>query len=346
VGQIRVAVGASRDYIRKDEGEKKIMIENRILQGDSLAILKTLPDQSVDCCVTSPPYFNLRMYGDIDGVIGNEDTPEEYIGRLLAVFHEVRRVLKDSGTCWVNIGDTYNGSGKNNGNTKPLSAKQMSNTASHAVKALSLKTIPLKSLAGIPWRFALAMVDTGWTLRQDIIWAKPSCMPESVKDRFCKSHEYLFFFAKDKNYYFNHEAALEPAAGYDGKDDTCRKARGYSTKNDKTGLAPQYHGTNIRTYPMRLKRDVWTVATESSSENHYAMFPQKLIEPCILCGCPQNGIVLDPFIGSGTAAVAAKKLMRKYIGCEINSEYIEIAERRIAEIDPLFDGKERHEASI
>jgi DNA modification methylase len=314
---------------------------NTVLLGDCAETLKKLPDSSVDCCVTSPPYFNLRMYGGIAGVIGNEDTPEEYIGRLLAVFREVRRVLKDSGTLWVNIGDSYNMSGKNGRNPETMSKKQASNGASRTAAQTHVAGLEAKNLIGIPWRLALEM-QKEWILRQDIVWAKRNPMPESARDRFCRSHEYLFLFAKQKKYYFDHDAALEPAAGYDGKKDACRKARGYSAKNDETNPAPQYHGANIRTYPMRLKRDMWTVAAESSSEAHYAMFPQKLIEPCILCGCPQNGIVLDPFMGSGTTAAVAKKLMRKYIGCEINPEYIEIAERRIADIDALFaDAEER-----
>lgn len=382
------------------------MIHNRILPGNNIDTLKTLPDNSVDCCVTSPPYYGLRDYGtatwvggdpecnhfrdnkivnDVtyssdtlakcdsifksvckkcgakreDHQIGLEATPEEYIENLIAVFSEVKRVLKDTGTLWVNIGDSYNGSGKNNGNTKPATYKQSSNAASHAVKPLKLNTMPPKSLIGIPWRFALAMMNDGWILRQDIIWSKPSVMPESVKDRFCKSHEYIFLFSKKQKYYFDFQYALEPATGYDGrkcetvtrgefdqevwghKSGTKRERwpqkRGYTTKDGKTGLAEQHHGTSIPTNPMRTKRDVWVVASEPSELNHFAMFPQKLILPCILCGCPENGIVLDPFIGSGTTAVVAVKNLRNYIGCEINPEYIKIAEQRIANEKGLFN---------
>jgi DNA modification methylase len=313
--------------------------ENVILQGDCTETLKTLPSQSADCCVTSPPYFNLRMYGDISGVIGNEGTPEKYISRLLAVFHEVRRILKDSGTLWVNIGDSYNMSGKKGRNPETMSKKQLSNGASRTAGQTHVAGLEAKNLIGIPWRFALEM-QKEWILRQDIIWAKRNPMPESARDRFCRSHEYVFLFSKQKNYYFDHEAALEEAVSYDGRekrmDSDCQK-RGYAGKTDKTGLLPQFHGTEIPTRAMRTKRDVWFLSAESSKENHHAMFPQKLIEPCILCGCPQNGIVLDPFMGSGTTAAAAKKLMRKYVGCEINPEYREIAERRIAEINPLFE---------
>ena len=199
---------------------------NYILQGNNTETLKSLPDNSIDCCVTSPPYFNLRNYGNLPGQIGLENTPEKYIENLILVFREVYRVLKDTGTCWVNLGDTYNGSNKNNGNTKPSTAKQASNAASHEVRPLSLKTIPLKSLIGIPWRFAFAMVNEGWILRQDIIWSKPSVMPESVKDRFCRSHEYIFLFSKNTKYYFNHKHSLEPATGYDGrKEKKCYKGK-------------------------------------------------------------------------------------------------------------------------
>jgi DNA modification methylase len=270
----------------------------------------------------------------------------------------VYSVLKSNGTCWVNIGDSYNGSGKNNGNTKVMCEIQASNTASHNVKPLNLKTLPPKSLIGIPWRFAFAMIEAGWILRQDIIWSKPSVMPESVKDRFCKSHEYIFLFTKRKNYYFNHEFALEPATGYDGrKEETVARGefdsaawgatigerrercpqRGYVKKEGSTGLPEPHHGVHIPTRPLRTKRSVWTVASEPSNINHFAMFPQRLILPCIMCGCPENGIVLDPFIGSGTTALVAMKNLRKWIGCEINPNYVKIAEARIANEKGLFD---------
>jgi DNA modification methylase len=334
------------------------MIENCILLGDNIETLKTLPDKSVDCCVTSPPYYNLRDYGGIAGQIGLERTPEEYIARLLAVFLEVKRVIKDAGTLWLNIGDSYNGSGKNYGNTRTMNRTQRTNIASAMTEPTRMTSLPPKSLLGIPWRVAFALQEHGWVLRQEIIWAKPSVMPESVKDRFCKSHEQIFLFAKQPKYYFDHAAALEEAVGYDGRKETLCKfsdfdfevygkrvgererwpQRGYKTKPDETGISPQHHGKDISTRLLRTKRDVWTVVTEPSREKHYAMFPQKLILPCILCGCPQDGIVLDPFIGSGTTAVAAVKTFRRYIGCEINPDYVRIAKRRIAEEKGLFDG--------
>jgi DNA modification methylase len=304
----------------------------------------------VDCCVTSPPYFNLRVYGDNPKQIGLEQTPEAYVERLLAVFREVRRVLKDSGTAWVNMGDSYSETGKWGGSTGGKHAKRLHGQTNIGRRKVNTG-LPCKCLIGIPWRFALAMQADGWILRQDIIWAKPSPMPEPVKDRFCRAHEYIFLFSKEKDYYFNFSGAQEPATGYDGRKETWYKGgrkdmscgaherwpqRGYVTKDGITGLSEQHHGANIPTYPFRTKRDVWTVCSEPSSEAHYAMFPQKLITPCILCGCPENGIVLDPFMGSGTTAVVAAKNSRKFIGCEINPEYVRIAEARIQNEEGLF----------
>jgi DNA modification methylase len=325
---------------------------NTIIEGDCLETLKTLPDKSIDTCVTSPPYYMLRDYG-VPGQIGLEETPDMYIAKLLAVFDETRRVLKDAGTLWVNIGDSYNGSGKNKGNTRPPNSFQYANNAGSAsARPLVLSDAKPKQLLGIPWRFALAM-RSEWILRQDIIWAKPSPMPESVHDRFCRSHEYLFLFSKQPKYYFNAEYALEPASGYDGRRDTLYKGgekdmacgaherwpsrRGYTRKEGETGLTPQRHGQYIPTHPMRIKRDVWVVPPEASNQKHYAMFPQKLILPCILCGCPEGGVVLDPFMGSGTTAIVAKKHGRNYLGCELNPAYIEIANTRIADVNPLFE---------
>jgi DNA modification methylase len=337
-----------------------MMNTNFIYQGDCLSTLKTLPDKSVDCCVTSPPYFQMRDYGGIKSQIGLENTPEEYVEKLSAIFSEVRRCLKDSGTLWLNIADSYAGSGKGSSKTE-YNISEIEETRFRALpRFLEYKSAVCqrKSLIGIPWRLAFALQERGWILRQDIIWAKPSCMPESVKDRFCRSHEYLFLFTKQPRYYFNHKHALEPATGYDGRKDTSvslgnfeaivhnRDAaakrerwpqRGYTTKPDETGLTAQHHGSNIETNVLRTKRDVWWITTEPSEVPHYAMFPQKLITPCILCGCPENGIVLDPFMGSGTTAIVAKKLMRKYVGCEINPEYITIANMRLADEMPLFD---------
>jgi DNA modification methylase len=342
---------------------------NTIYQGNSLDILKMLPDKFVNCCITSPPYYGLRDYG-IGGQIGLEKTPDEYIVKLAQVFREVRRVLKDDGTLWVNIGDSYAGSGKG-------AASHPENVSNHkqgtnrgmigksAVTKVSWGECKPKDLIGIPWMLAFALRADGWFLRQDIIWSKPSPMPESVKDRFCKSYEHIFLLSKKPKYYFDHKYALEPATGYDGRKDTFYKGsskyagklapyvprnrerwpqRGYKTKDGATGLTEQHHGDDIPTKPLRTKRDVWVIPSELSEISHFAMFPQKLILPCILCGCPENGIVLDPFMGGGTTAVIKKKNLRKYIGCEINPEYIKIAEKRIASEKGLFCDIQRSEA--
>ena len=286
---------------------------NRILPGNNIETLKIIPDNSVNCCVTSPPYFSMRDYG-IENQIGLEDTPEQYIQNLVDIFREVKRILKDDGTLWVNIGDSYAGGAKK---------------WTHPV-------IKSKDLIGLPWLLAFALRADGWYLRQDIIWAKPSPMPESIKDRFCKSHEYIFLFSKNKKYYFDQQHALEDSIHYQRQNTAIRK-RGYNRMPKEYNKWPQNHGNSIETTAQRTMRDVWFVATEISKVEHYAMFPEKLILPCILCGCPVNGIVLDPFMGSGSTAVVAMKNFRRYIGCEINPEYIKIAESRIANERGLWD---------
>jgi DNA modification methylase len=307
------------------------MRDNTILPGNSLDTLKTIPSASVDCCVTSPPYYLMRNYGNIDGQIGLEETPEKYVEKLAAVFREVKRTLKDAGTLWVIIGDSYAGSRK---------GAQGKHAYIHKNKEVPGnvfldKTLTTKALIGIPWRLALAMQED-WILRQDIIWAKPNPMPEPYKDRFCRSHEYVFLFSKQQKYYFDYKNAVEESILYERQNDLLRK-RGHAVKCGNTGQRPQYHGNAIETKQYKTMRDVWFVATEASRENHYAMFPERLITPCVLCGCPENGIVLDPFLGSGTTAVTAIKNNRKYIGCEINPEYIRIAEKRIANEMGLFN---------
>jgi len=260
----------------------------------------------------------MRTYGDIKGQIGIETTPAEYIRKLTAIFREVKRVLKDSGTLWVVIGDSYAGS------RKGIQGKHKSLTEQVPKKVFYNESILPKTLIGIPWRFALAMQED-WLLRQDIVWAKQNPMPEPYKDRFCRSHEYIFLFTKQQKYYFNHDNALEDSILY-GRQIEALQKRGYAKKPNANGLKPQHHGKSIGTSKYRTMRDVWFVATEVSRELHYAIFPKQLIEPCILCGCPENGVVLDPFMGSGTTGVVAANHFRKYIGCEINPEYKKIAE--------------------
>jgi len=336
------------------------MIENTILHGNNIKTLKSIPDGFVNCCVTSPPYYGLRDYG-IDGQIGLEKTPEEYIQKLVQVFREVRRVLKDDGTLWVNIGDSYAGSGKGSA-THPESVskyKQGTNCGmigKSAVKKVSWGECKPKDLMGIPWMLALALRDDGWYLRQDIIWHKPNPMPESVSDRCTKAHEYIFLLSKSARYYFNSEAISEPAAESTIAriNQDVAEQRGSYRQPDKINgpmkaAAPRYGGKTdksigIYDYSLRRnKRSVWTVNTASFRDAHFAVFPEKLILPCILAGCKKGGVVLDPFMGSGTTAVVAVKNLRKYIACEINPEYIKIAEKRIASEKGLFDNIQEQE---
>lgn len=328
---------------------------NEIRIGDALSELKELPDCIADCCITSPPYFNLRDYG-IDGQIGLENTVEEYINRLTEVFREVRRVLKSDGTLWLNIGDSYAGSTKGrkkNGKHSDENSKS-GNYYSGFNDKLQYKMYPgykKKDLIGIPWLLAFALKNDGWYLRQDIIWNKPNAMPESVKDRCTKSHEYIFLFSKQAKYYFDHEAIKEPAVGFNnippagskgtfkpnsrlrkGNSRTFRGGGAYTkgqSFNNSAEANRESHGNTDNTAGLRNKRSIWNVATQGYKEAHFATFPEKLIEPCVFAGSKEGGIVLDPFLGSGTTAVVAKKHNRKYIGIELNPKYAEMAERRV-----------------
>ena len=308
---------------------------NKIYLGNCIDILKTFPDESINCCITSPPYFGLRNYG-VDGQIGNENTPEEYIEKLVSVFNEVKRVLKDDGTLWLNLGDCW--SGRNQvAETKNSTQKQKNNHGTnymnekeHKSKLVKLNSYKLKDLIGIPWMAAFALRNADWYLRQDIIWAKGNPMPESVKDRCTKSHEYIFLFSKNKKYYYDYEAIKEPAVTKPTVRD--KKAEGYQAdygKGDRFSAGARVYGADS----MRNKRDVWFVNTKPCKEAHFATFPDTLIEPCVLAGCPENGIVLDPFMGAGTTGMVAKKHNRNYVGIELNADYIQIAERRIKEHD-------------
>ena len=288
--------------------------KNTIINGNSLEVLKSLPDNSIDCCVTSPPYYALRDYG-CDGQIGLEETPEKYIESLCDVFSEVRRVLTPEGTLWLNIGDSYNGNKV--GNTEVVKNKKVSESNDFHKKLWG--GAKPKDLIGIPWMLAFALRSQGWYLRQDIIWQKPNPMPESVTDRCTKSHEYIFLLSKSQKYYFDHEAIQEKAKyPFDNRGERGDSRRG-----------TQMNSTSGQTGEMRNKRDVWTVNTKPCKEAHFATYPFELIKPCILAGCPENGIVLDPFMGSGTTAIVARSLNRNYLGVELNPEYIKIAHKRL-----------------
>lgn len=315
------------------------MNKNVIYQGDCLEVLRHFPDESINCCVTSPPYYALRDYG-MQGQIGNEASPEEYISKLTEIFAEIRRVLKNDGTLWVVIADSYSGSNQGKG-TKNLSNKQASNRGtnymndkSHQSKLSRVKGYKPKDLIGIPWMLAFALRNNGWYLRQDIIWAKGNPMPESVKDRCTKSHEYIFLFTKSKKYYFDNSAMREEAVSISDMQRRVNNGHGeWKTKKAAgTYAVSGKHRSREELYSKdgkRNKRDVWFINTKPCKEAHFAVFPDILIEPCILAGCPEGGIVLDPFMGSGTTAFVSMRNNRNYIGIELNPEYIKIAEKRI-----------------
>jgi DNA modification methylase len=268
------------------------------LYGDCRETLKELPEQSINTCITSPPYWGLRDYGT-GGQLGLEDTPEDFVENLVKVFREVKRVLRDDGTVWLNLGDSYYNYRPGKG--QALIKQTVSNTNQDlpqevARRANKIDGLKEKDLVGIPWRVAFALQADGWYLRQDIIWHKPNPMPESVQDRCTKSHEYIFLLSKNPKYYFDNEAIKEDAE-------------------------PE----------KRNKRSVWTITTKPFKGAHFAVFPPDLIEPCILAGCPKDGVVLDPFMGSGTTGMVAQQLGRKWIGCELNAEYISMQKNRTAQ---------------
>lgn len=301
---------------------------NKIYLGDALETVRTFPDESINCVVTSPPYYGLRDYG-VDGQIGLEESPEEYISKLVDLFREVRRVLKKDGTIWVNLGDSY---ADNCSRTSKGRAGMGAEREGVFTKGGGLAP---KQLMGIPWRFAFAMQEDGWYLRQDIIWAKPNPLPESVTDRCTKSHEYIFLFSKSEKYYFNNEAIMEIAKGQEhpqvNKLKTRTHEQGYAKagghRDNNGGLATK---TIIKDGAvMRNKRDVWIVCVKPNKEAHFATYPEELIVPCILAGSRENGVVLDPFMGSGTTGIVARKLNRNFVGCELNPEYLDMATTRI-----------------
>jgi DNA modification methylase len=298
-----------------------------ILQGNCLDTLKQLEAESVQCCITSPPYFGLRDYG-ADGQIGLEGTPEEFTEKLVEVFREVRRVLRNDGTLWLNLGDSFNAAGRTGHGTRQ-GYKQGTNRAS-ATKAdncrPSVDWLKPKDLIGIPWMVAFALRADGWYLRSDIIWSKPNPMPESVTDRPTKAHEYLFLLSKFEKYHYDHEAIKERAT----YADCGRPSKVKGDFEDKGEPLPGRLAFRAIT-ETRNKRSVWEIATQPFSGAHFATFPPKLIEPCILAGAREGDTILDPFNGSGTTGIVALKHGRKYIGCELNPEYVAITLPRIEE---------------
>lgn len=289
--------------------------------------MRTMEANSVHTCVTSPPYYGLRDYGH-DGQIGLEETPEAYVAKLVEVFREVRRVLRDDGTVWLNLGDSYFSSTKGTGGSDPeKSSKQAwkgsdNGQGGYNVK-LSAGGLPIKpkDLIGIPWRVAFALQADGWYLRQDIIWHKPNPMPESVTDRCTKAHEYIFLLSKSERYYYDIDAMKEKAV----KGDSGAGARNYTGINGRERLT-QSESSRIEG---RNRRSVWTIATQPYPGAHFAAFPPELIRPCIQAGCPPDGLVLDPFGGSGTTAQVAIQEGRNAVIIELNPKYVELARKRI-----------------
>jgi DNA modification methylase len=340
---------------------------NNIICGDSAEVLKTLEAGTVQTCVTSPPYYGLRDYG-VDGQIGLEETPEAYVGKLVQVFREVRRVLADDGTLWLNLGDSYAGSGhgwQKDENSSSIPRAHLKDWGEKRppgyISSRQENGIKPKDLMGIPWMVAFALRADGWYLRSDIIWHKPNPMPESVTDRPTKAHEYIFLMSKSAQYYYDHEAIMEPSADPEGTIKRYKapffvgdkhESGGYSANGEKhtagmknllfKGQQPnsmhlrRAEGLPDEEYPARNKRSVWTVTTKPYKEAHFATFPPDLIEPCILAGSREGDTVLDPFNGSGTTGAVSIKHHRNYIGIELNPAYVELTNKRFSKVQPVL----------
>ncbi len=330
--------------------------KNYIVTGDALTELRLIRDNSIDCCVTSPPYYKQRDYG-VDGQIGLEETVKEYIERLTAVFHEVKRVLRSDGILWVNIADSYSGSGKGGANY-PDNAKlykQGTNrgTVANRLPIANADNCKKKDLIGIPWLLAFALRSDGWYWRQVLVWEKSNAMPESVKDRCTSAHEYILLFSKSKKYYFDYKAIQEPCVGFDkssprgslgtlrpnagrrkGNRKTFRGGGAYTSNQsfvNATAVENETHGNAPNESGLRRKRSVWHIATVGSKYHHFATFPPKLVEPCVLAGSRPGGTVLDPFAGTGTVGVVAKRNGRDYVLIDLSAENTAICRERLKE---------------
>ena len=341
------------------------MNTNKTHIGNALDILKTFPDQWVNCIVTSPPYFGLRDY-DVDLQVGLERTPTLYVERLVSIFEEAKRVLRDDGTLWIVIGDSYVG-GKGQSGSKGSDCQderhqsgESMNTAQQTLGGQKMtrptddrqmmkdENLKPKDLIGIPWRLAFALQQKGWYLRSDIIWSKPSSMPESVKDRVTRSHEYVFMLTKSSKYYYDQDAIR---VSYEGRPlnrwggSKMKRVKGKmkeyldiqnvgntSSMREGRPIRPNEKGSN--------KRSVWTVNTKVYPNAHFAVYPEELIEPCILAGCPENGLVLDPFMGSGTTAQVALLNSRNSVGIELNPEYETFINERMKNISHILTARE------
>ena len=298
-------------------------MKDTILYGDCRNTLGAFLPKSAQMCVTSPPYYGLRDYGGEDQQIGLEQTPEDYVQELVNTFRLVRDVLKDDGTLWLNIGDSYyNYRSDGNYPKQSVSKTKQDLPDKTPVRGNKFKNLKSKDLIGIPWMLAFALRNDGWYLRQDIIWHKPNPMPESVKDRCTKSHEYIFLLSKSKNYYYDNEAIKEPAQDWGTRD---RSKGKYHNKG--TGLQP--HSGLEKSYPTKNKRSVWSVTNKPYKGSHFATFPRDLIVPCIKAGSKKGDVILDPFMGSGTTAMVSKELGRFYLGCELHEDYGNLINKRL-----------------
>jgi site-specific DNA-methyltransferase (adenine-specific) len=312
-------------------------VNYRIIQGDCIEGMHTLADESVHCVVTSPPYYGLRDYG-VEGQIGLEESPDAYVAKMVDVFREVHRILRNDGTVWLNLGDSYNGAATNRTGQNGYDDGRTNRSERFSVGGVS--GLKPKDLIGIPWRVAFALQADGWYLRQDIIWHKTNPMPESVTDRCTKAHEYIFLLSKSERYYYDNEAICEPIAHANAQrtTSTYNTAERYGAKNGGNGgldsLAARMRAGEATT---RNRRSVWTVATKPYAEAHFAVYPPKLIEPCILAGCPVDGTVFDPFNGSGTTGYVALCNNRHYIGIELNPEYVALTDKRLSAIQPKMN---------
>lgn len=313
-----------------------------IYNDSAINIANLLPPESVQTVVTSPPYYGLRDYG-VDGQIGLEETPEQYVAALVEVFRAVREVLRPDGTLWLNLGDSYWGSGGANNNSgitgrRPgagVERDERHGPVSYRQRWGNHGALKPKDLIGIPWRVAFALQAAGWYLRSDIIWAKPNPMPESATDRPTRAHEYLFLLSKSERYYYDADAIAEPAVSKDPSRTTFKRQGGKMAAVKIPGEARGSHRANRKdTAPTgtRNRRSVWTIATKAFPEAHFATFPERLPELCILAGSKPGDVVLDPFAGSGTTLLVAERLGRRGVGTEINPEYIEIAKRRLSRV--------------
>ena len=307
-----------------------------IYTGNCLEVMSSLPEQSVHTCITSPPYWGLRDYG-VEAQLGLESTPEEYVEKLVSVFREVRRVLRDDGTVWLNLGDSYAAARSGHSHTAHGNVPRGEESYGDAHR-IGLKH---KDLCGMPWRVAFGLQADGWYLRQDIIWAKPNPMPESVRDRCTKSHEYLFLLSKSPRYYYDNEAIKEASVSQRASGNKNHK---YVERYEETMEESTRHRTKAgllesasKRWESRNKRSVWTVPLRPYKGAHFATFPPELIEPCVLAGCPRGGTVLDPFFGSGTTGLVSVRHARKYVGIELSPEYAEIARKRLSAVQTAID---------